>query len=137
MSEEQIDPQMTVNFTIFDPVTGRIDRTGFCVFADVELQKRQGEGLILGSADDVTQYVLDDVITDRPAFSISKTQIAADDVDEAVMHGLPDPVVVKIDDVEHEVAGGSISISSPMPATYRIEIDHWPYLPFNAEIVAS
>ena len=30
-----------------------------------------------------------------------------------------------------------MEIASDMPATYRVEIDHFPYLPLDAEILAE
>lgn len=69
--------------------------------------------------------------------TISKLTIAADDGDEAVISGLPDPVTVTVDGVEHEVTGGVLTITSPMPAVYHVEIDPWPYLPWRAEVVAQ
>lgn len=125
------------NFTIYEPTTGQILRSGACIASDLELQLQEGEALVLGSSDDLTHYVLDGEIVDRPTFSISKTEIVADDVDEAVIANLPDPVTITVDGVPYEVAGGTLAITSPMPAAYKIEIDHWPYRPFKVEVVAS
>ena len=30
-----------------------------------------------------------------------------------------------------------LEIASAMPATYRVEVDHFPYLPLDVEIVAT
>lgn len=125
------------NFTIYNPLTGEILRSGSCVESDVELQIQPGEALVLGASNDVLHYVLNGEIVDRPSFNISKTEIVADDLDEAVIADLPDPITVTVDGVAYEVTGGSLAITSPMPATYNIEIDHWPYLPFSTEVTAS
>ncbi|MBD9511642.1 hypothetical protein IB265_33340 [Ensifer sp. ENS10] len=138
MTEEVIDLEAPATFTIYDPATGAINRYGYCRRGDLELQVRPGEAAIFGeTGNDVTQYVLDGAIVDRPVFTISKTAIAADNVDEAVITGLPDPAWVVIDGHPFEVAGGTLSISSHMPASYSLHIDHWPYMPFDAEVVAS
>ncbi|OWZ90492.1 hypothetical protein B9J07_28310 [Sinorhizobium sp. LM21] len=139
MTEEvEIDLEAPATFTIYDPETGAIKRSGYCRQGDLEIQVCPGEAAIFNqSGNDVTQYVLDGVIVDRPAFTISKTAIAADDTDEAVITGLPDPVWVVIDGHPFEVTGGTLSVSSPMPATYHIGIDHWPYMPFDTEVVVS
>ena len=83
-------------------------------------------------------YVSDGVVTDRPLLpvSVSKTEIEADDVDVAMIEGLPQPCTVKVDGIDYVVEEGVLEIGSPMPATYTIEIDHWPYLPFKTEVVA-
>lgn len=124
-------------FTIYNPATGEIIRSGSCTESDVELQPQEGEALVRGAANDLLHYVVDGVIVDRPTFSISKTEIVADDVDGAVIANLPDPVTVKVDGIAYEVTGGAVSISSPTPATYKVEIDHFPYQLFRTEIVAS
>lgn len=134
----EVDLEAQASFTIYNPETGAIQRSGWCRRGDLGLQIRPGEAAVFDqSGNDMTQYVLDGAIVDRPTFAVSKTAIAADDLDEAVITGLPDPVTVLVDGVAHEVTGGTIAITAAMPATYRIEIDHWPYMPFNEEVVAS
>jgi hypothetical protein len=75
----------------------------------------------------------------RPALPVmlSKATIRADDRDAALLSGLPTPCVVTIDGVPHEVTDGELWIRSPMPATYEIRIDHWPYLPWAAVLRAE
>lgn len=88
----------------------------------------------------VTQgYVEGGEIKRRPVLDIqvSDTVIQADGEDEAVLSGLPDPCDVWIDGVKHEVTGGELRISSPMPATYRIAIERWPYMAWAVAIEAS
>ena len=41
-----------------------------------------------------------------------------------------------IDGTEYEVED-VLEIASDMPATYRVELDHFPYLPLEVEIVAA
>ncbi len=84
-------------------------------------------------------YLVDGVVCRRPNLEaiVNKTSIAADDADEAVISGLPDPITIKIDGEIYEVEGGSLTITSPMPAAYRIEVDQWPYMPWGVEIVAT
>ena len=84
-------------------------------------------------------YVASGELRPRPSHSItlSKDRIVADDVDEAVLTGLPSPATLSIDGIAYEIVGGSVEFATPMPGTYVIEINHWPYLPFSAEIVAS
>ncbi|WP_353640748.1 hypothetical protein [Mesorhizobium sp. WSM2239] len=127
-----------VPYTVFDLATGEILRSGLCQSDVVDLQATDPltQGVLAEASDDIIHYVLAGVKTLRPAFSISKTEIAADDIDEAVIAGLPDPVEVAIDSVTHTIEGGTLTLSSPMPATYMVKINHWPYLPFTAQITA-
>ena len=75
------------------------------------------------------------VLTPRPVASFDKTTIAADGVDVAVLE-MPGPFTVTIDGIEHAVAD-RLEIASDMPATYRVEVDHFPYLAIDVEIVAQ
>lgn len=124
-------------FTVYDPVTGKINRVGGCRTGDLLLQVREGEALLPEAADGMTQYVLGDVITSRPTFTFDREAIVADGIDEAILDDLPDPVSVTVDGVLYEVTGGSLKITSIMKATYVVEIDHFPWMPFKAEIIAT
>ena len=66
--------------------------------------------------------------------AFDKTTIAADGVDVAMLD-IPGAFTVTIDGVDHEVED-LLEIASDMPATYRVEVDHFPYLPLDVEIVA-
>lgn len=73
---------------------------------------------------------------DLPA-ALSRTTIAADDRDASVLSGLPVPCAVTVDGVDHLVTDGTLAIRSPMPATYEIRIDHWPYRSWSAVLTAQ
>lgn len=135
--EERTYLEAQTSFTVYDPTTGAIHRSGWCRRGDLGLQVRDGEAVVFeASADDLTQYVLEGEVVNKPIFAFDKLEIAADGLDEAVMTGLPSPVTVIIDGTPHEVTGGTLEIASIMPAVYRVVIIHWPYMPFSAEVVA-
>lgn len=139
MSEEpEIDLEAQASFTIYDPATGAIHRSGWCRRGDLEIQVRDGEAAVFeASADDLTQYVLEGEVVNKPVFAFDKLAISANGLDEAVMTGLPSPITVIIDGTPHEVTGCTLEIASIMPAVYRVVIIHWPYMPFSAEVVAT
>jgi len=69
---------------------------------------------------------------------VSKATITADDVDEAVITGIPASATVELDGAPIDgLEGDTITITSPMPATYRVRVECWPFLPFEVEIVAQ
>jgi len=51
-------------FTAYKTATGEILRTGSCADSDFELQVQEGETVIEGTANDITQYIDEGVITD-------------------------------------------------------------------------
>lgn len=127
-------------FCDVDP-SGRILTVHQCSSAlAAEGYPAQGRKVYVTSLPDArTDYVdAQDAVQPRPALAgFDKTAITADDTDAATLTGLPDPVTVHVDGVAHEITGGMLTITSPMPATYAVEIrDAFPYLPFTAEITA-
>ena len=75
------------------------------------------------------------MLTPRPVAGFDKTTIAADGVDVAVLE-MPGPFTATVDGVAHAVTD-RLEIASDMPATYRVEVDHFPYLALDVEIVAQ
>ncbi|QPC87426.1 hypothetical protein GA830_12235 [Mesorhizobium sp. NBSH29] len=71
------------------------------------------------------------------AATISSSVIAADGVAECIIAGLPDPVTLTMDGVEHVIEGGEITITASTPGVFRLAIDQWPYLPWETEITAQ
>jgi hypothetical protein len=75
------------------------------------------------------------VLTPRPVASFDKLTIAADGIDVAVLE-LPGPFTATVDGVAHAVTD-RLEIASDMPATYRVEVDRFPWLPLDVEITAE
>ena len=80
-------------------------------------------------------YAPGGVLTPRPVASFDKLTIAADGIDVAVLE-LPGPFTATVDGVDHAVSD-RLEIASHMPATYRVEVDRFPWLPLDVEIVAE
>lgn len=74
----------------------------------------------------------------RPVFpaTLSKTLIDADDVDEAVLSGVPAGCEITIDGQTYTIDDGEIRISSPMAAIYHLSAAQWPYLDWEASVEA-
>lgn len=84
-------------------------------------------------------HVEDGFPVSRPVLllQVSKTEIAADDTDAAVISGIPPGATLLLDGVAlDEFAGGSVTLTSSLPAVYQIRVECWPYLPSEVEVVA-
>ena len=91
----------------------------------------------VGDATAAGHYLRDGEIVPRPTLGFDKTSIAADGEDLATLAApLPPGAIVEIDGARVEV-DGALQIASDMPATYRVEIDAFPYRFFTAEITAT
>lgn len=148
-----------IYYTIYTVATGEIQK----VFAMNEEDTTDtitnntgaGEAFVSGEIepDRDTQYVVDDVLTDRPPLSDvatwDKTSITADGVDSCTLGaGLPNPTIIKVhpDAVASKngaigalvnVTDGSITFGTESVGSYRFEvINPFPYLPTNYTITA-
>lgn len=132
-------------YTLYKVDTGRIRGGGHMpekgvdamLWADASLRAIKGEW-IKGNAQYIDVSTLQPV--PRPELGFDKTEIVADDTDVATLTGLPDPCVVRIDGTAHTITGGTLQISSPLPATYHVEItdeNAFPAQALDVEIVAT
>ena len=69
--------------------------------------------------------------------TLSKSQITADGVDEAVLSPLPDPANVRVDKGDWQaVTGGSLEFSANAVGVYEIEVEQVGYAPQVWEVEA-
>ena len=105
--------------------------------SQVPAQADAAHGVLVTDAGDGGRswYAPGGVLTPRLMASFDKLAIAADGEDAAVL-AIPGPFTATVDGIEYAVEG-SLEVASAMPATYRVEIDHFPYLALDVEIVAA
>lgn len=84
-------------------------------------------------------YVVDGALAQKPAHAvgITKTTIAADGDDAAEITGLPIPCQVRVNGTLIDVPDGSLTTRSRHPGTFRMSLDHWPYLPWSTTVEAQ
>jgi hypothetical protein len=131
-------PIPRVRVLVHDLATGEIVQVLTGVPEDmVAAQPGEGQGVLVTDAGDGGRnwYAPGGVLTPRPVASFDKLTIAADGIDVAVLE-LPGPFTATVDGVDHAVAD-RLEIASDMPATYRVEVEHFPWLPLYVEIVAE
>ena len=93
--------------------------------------------------DNLFEYYVDTVEEDfklmlRPTIQCPPlTNVAANDTDLFTISNLPRPCIVSIDGIPYEIDDGKFEFTTSMPGVYVIEIDHFPYLPFRAEVTAT
>jgi hypothetical protein len=75
---------------------------------------------------------------ERPAMPVSqdKAEITADGEDFISLAGLPELCRVRIGSAEYDVPDGALEWSTVMPATYKIEIEAFPYRDWEGEVTA-
>lgn len=121
---------------------GRILHSGVAPDEDGALLQIEGPDEYLLLTDEVEvdgdlYRIVAGEIVERPTLAFDKTTILADGEDKATLTGLPDPCTVLVDGTPYEVTGGTLQVTSDMPATYEIEIeDPFPAQYFKATIHA-
>lgn len=77
-------------------------------------------------------------LKERPIIEApANTSLSANGEDFIRLAGLPDPCVLSVDGVEHEITGGELDFQTDAPGSYSLRIDHWPFMPWRVEILAS
>lgn len=69
--------------------------------------------------------------------SWNKLEITADGIDEAILSGLPEGTVIRVDGKDIVVNDGSFEFSTEQSGFYRIDLVSAPYLPERWEIIAN
>jgi hypothetical protein len=130
-------------FAIFDPSSGRIRMLYLGRATDVGLQLQPGEGWAEcdRSVRNDTYWHDGTAIVPRPVLRFDRSEIVANGSDRAIL-ALREPFRVTVEGAGFEVDDPdgdgvyALVLVSTMPAVYTVEIDHWPFLPFRAEITA-
>jgi hypothetical protein len=138
---------MMVRWCRYDLSTGRPVNYGHCSEPDYPLQAVAGFGLIAADVDPDVHYI--DVSATphkraaRPALAgFSKLSISANNSDTARLT-VDRPFGATIDGVRYDISTPekkgvyALDITASIPATYRVDIDAWPYLPYSATITAT
>lgn len=117
-----------------------------------QLEQKGTRFLILGKPGEPTpdvhalyqsKWVKRGELKDRPPLpvAIDRTTITSDGQDEARLTGLPVPCDVTIEGPDGRstvtVDDGELALTADVPATYAVAIDHWPHLPWRAEVIAT
>ena len=128
------------NVIIYDS-TGRILRTIVCPPDMNALQVGTGESFIVGVCDQITQYVLNGVVTNRPTQSttIDKTAINANGNDVVTISNAPIGATCTISNSETVtgIIDGTDTFVTTIPGTYFMTITQFPFLDFTAVINAT
>lgn len=119
------------NYLLYDD-QGAILQTGRCPESMLELQGSPGKHVLAGTADQLTEYVVDGVILTRPVMvlALSKETAQADGVDEIILSGLPAGANVYVRgpaDMDGQADGGPAVLTFALAGAYTAYITHFPY----------
>lgn len=112
-----------VPYTVYD-ANGTILRTGTAPENMVSLQALAGEQVIAEMANQLTDFIRNEVIVAKPAIAatIDKTTIASGGVDVATISNLPIPAIVTIGGQSSTVTDGVAQVSFNAPGDYTVTV---------------
>lgn len=128
--------------TIYELATGKITKNVMCDSTEIINQfDFETEGYIEGESNDITQYVFEETITDKPTSpcTIDKYVISPDGVDSATISNIPNPSEVSITIVSADgaefvnnftVTDGSLVFNSLVVGEYSVKIRTLNYLDY-------
>jgi hypothetical protein len=123
-------------YAVYDPSTGEILRVGNCTPDDLAVidakVAESGHAAIERydeSHNDATAYVLDGVVTIRPAMGAT--------IDGLTLSDIPIGAVLTIEGVEYTITDGEAELSFSAAGTYTVTLSHWPHYDQSFEVVAT
>jgi hypothetical protein len=143
--QREIERQLSAMqaFALYDPGSGRIRTVYTGREEEVGLQLKANEVWVACERTVRTDmhWVVGGQAVPRPVLTIDRTEIAANGSDRAIV-AMREAFTATVEGTEFRVDDPDgdglfmLAITSDMPASYTVGIDHWPYLPFQAEITA-
>lgn len=111
-------------FTIFDS-TGRVAHRLSVPDEEVMLYETDDTILVAGDFPGGTHYVLSGEVTERPASPVSRTDLTLLDV--------PVGSTLWINGVSYP-AEGTVDLEFPLPGTFQLRVECFPFLDWNDEV---
>lgn len=119
---------MSYVVTEYDPATGQLGMSwGYSTLEGLELNVREGIGYADGRWDARTHYILNGQPTERPASPVTLSDLT--------LLGVPDGSTLWINGESYD-AEGDVELEFPLPGTYRLRVECWPYKDWEGEVVA-
>ena len=117
-------------YTEFNTTTGRMGGVHFYSLPDLEFIRAQMfnpdmDDLVEGSWDGATYYILDGEVTERPASPVTRSGLTLSDV--------PEGSTLYINGEGYAVEG-EVELDFPLPGTYQLRVECFPYLDWTDEV---
>lgn len=115
-----------INVSEYDPDTGRIGmRHGFPDEECFELNRNPLMGYLEGDFDGAEYYSVDGQATARPASPVTLSDLT--------LQGVPEGSTLWINGESYD-AEGDVELEFPLPGTYRLRVECWPYKDWEGEV---
>lgn len=128
-------------FCVFND-NGMVVRSGSCPTSMVNVQAGVGEQVIIGVVNDITQYIENGTITNKPTntTTIDKVSCLADGIDFITLSSIPDNATITISGQGvniNQSIGNSDTITFDLAGEYNLRIESFPSLDYEVIINAT
>lgn len=129
-------PENLSTFAIYEFATGKILRTFMTSnLANVALQLDETTSAAAGEGKADLHYVLDGVITDRPALDVpAEVTLAVGETH--VISGLPEGCICTFG-IQRFPLDGELELSGDMPSSYEVKLECFPYLDHTLRVTVE
>lgn len=110
----------------YEPISGRIYRNQY--FDGPEMAEiNLGDHYVEGDYRGEEYYILNGQPTERPASPVSLSDLT--------LFGVPSGSALMINGERYENVEGDVELEFPLPGTYRLRVECWPYKDWEGEVV--
>ena len=114
-----------MNFTFYAE-SGEIVSSGYGPEVFAQMNHPVGGGYVEGEFSRDTHYILNGEPTERPSSPITRTDLT--------LHDVPNGATLTING-ESYAAEGTVELEFPMPGTYSLRVECFPFLAWSDEVV--
>lgn len=120
-----------MNYTEYNSEIGRLGGVHSLSVADIDFVRTQifaagMDDVIEGAWDAADYYLVDGQPTERPASPVTLSGLT--------LQGVPAGSTLTINGESYE-ADGDVELEFPLPGTYRLRVECWPYKDWEGEVV--
>jgi len=114
------------SLTEYETETGQIFMAYSFPSGEDGIIRREGFSYVSGFYTNTDHYMLNGEPTERPTQSTT--------LDGRSLTGLPVPALLHIDGETYTVDNGEAELEFPLPGTYRLRVEAWPFKDWEGEV---
>jgi hypothetical protein len=115
-----------IDVTYYDKSTGVLGEAWFYPSEESKDLNVQGRDYVDGKWDSRTHYILNGQATERPTSPVTLSGLT--------LQGVPAGSTLTIKGERYENVEGDVELEFPLPGTYRLRVECWPYKDWEGEV---
>jgi hypothetical protein len=120
----------------YDPVTGKIDMAwAFSTRESLDLNTCPGVSYVEGRWDSRAYYIVKGEPTERPPSPVRLTGLTLQGVPAGSTLTIASASLSTSNGARYDNVEGDVELEFPLPGTYRLRVECWPYKDWEGEVV--